>query len=224
MKNIVLLFFISFFCAHIFAQEENYDMPKPKAPVYLDTDEELPNSAPQTNKKSNTSNSATDSVPPRKFNPSKLRIGGNFGLQFGNYTYVNISPTVGYLFLKDRMEAGAGPVFMYQSFRDPYSNYKESYALYGGDLYARGYIWKGIFAQAQYDLINKESYYDEKRLNVHHLLVGGGYSTPIGGAGSFYVSLLYNVLNNDESVYQGTFGDFPLIMNIGFGIGIGGRR
>lgn len=34
------------------------------------------------------------------FDMSKLTVGGNFGLQFGDYTIVNISPQVGYKFSK----------------------------------------------------------------------------------------------------------------------------
>ena len=216
-----LLFFLFFFISafNLLAQEEFYDAPRPKTPVYIDNREELLNDEETPTKQKRNERYADEDSVQKKFDPSKLRIGGNFGLQFGNYTFVNLSPTVGYIFLKDRLEVGAGPIFIYQSVRYNY-NYRQSYLLYGGDFYTRGYIWKGIFAQAQYDLINKESYYKNERINVHHLLIGGGYSTPIGNVGSFYASLMYNVLNNKESVYRGTFGEFPLIMNVGFGFGI----
>lgn len=226
MKYIACFIFVLMLSLSASAQEEIYDNPKPKPSIFHPSDEELLNDdTPETTEKTTKNKkyiSEDDSVF-RKFDPKKLRIGGSFGLQFGNYTYINLSPTLGYLFWKDRLELGAGPIFIYQSVR--YSNsYRQSYLFYGADIYARGYIWKGLFLQAQYDLINKEAYYQNGRINVSHLLLGGGYSTPIGDIGSFYASMMYNVLNNKESVYQGTFGKFPLIMNIGFGFGIRGKN
>ena len=76
-------------------------------------------------------------------------------------------------------------------------------------------------------MANKEPYNlnnPENRINVHHLLLGAGYSSAIGNAGQINISLLYNVLDQDESIYQfGTFGSIPLFLNISFGFGIGGR-
>ena len=62
----------------------------------------------------------------------------------------------------------------------------------------------------------------KNRINVDALLLGGGYNQPIGNAGNFYISALVDALNNDESIYTGTFGSFPLILRVGFGFGFGG--
>jgi len=73
-------------------------------------------------------------------------------------------------------------------------------------------------------LVNKPSYADlDKRINVHHLLLGGGYAAPIGKIGVFNIAVLFNVLNNSESIYRGTFGDFPMLLNMGFAFGLGGK-
>ena len=40
---------------------------------------------------------AEEDVPEKKgFDPSRLFFGGNFGLTFGNFTFINVSPVVGY--------------------------------------------------------------------------------------------------------------------------------
>lgn len=116
------------------------------------------------------------------------------------------------------------PILIYQRFR--FSNINAiSFFVYGADIYARGFLYKGLFLESRYDLVNKPSYYNlDRRLWVNHLLLGAGYAAPIGKIGVFNISLLYNVLDNDESIYQGTFSDkVPLIINMGFGFGIGGK-
>ena len=126
--------------------------------------------------------------------------------------------------IKNRLELGAGPIFIYQRVRN--SSYGAvSFFVYGTDVYARGFLYKGLYLEARYDAINKSSYYYlNRRLWVHHLLLGAGYAAPIGKIGVINASVLYNVLNNRESVYRGTFSDkVPLIVNIGFGFGIGGK-
>ena len=111
--------------------------------------------------------------------------------------------------IKDRLEVGAGPILIYQRIR--YSPvYAESFFVYGADIYARGYVYKGAFLEARYDLVNKPSYDNaSRRLNVSHLLLGAGYAQKMGKIGYFNASLLFNVLNNRESIYRGTFGNFP---------------
>lgn len=148
-----------------------------------------------------------------------LRLGGNFGLQFGSYTYINISPTVGYLFLKDRLEAGAGPIFIYEHYR--FSNtVSYNFFVTGMDVYAKGYIFRGLYAMAQFDLINKPSYvYYDKRVTVPHFLIGAGYSVPMGKVGYFNLQAMFSVINNSETIYRGTFGNFPLLFTMGFSFG-----
>ena len=227
-RQIFFLLLFSFLFAGISrAQEENYEQtPVKKTPVLNDT---MP--APESSSSSEAEKQKEKPASNKKFDPKKLRIGiNNFGFQIGtyynyNFIFLEASPTVGYLFLKDHLELGTGPIFIYQRYKEVYTERKYNLFTYGASFYTRGYVWKGLFLQAQYDLVNKPSIYDfTHRLNVNHLLLGAGYSTPIGETGSFFISALFNVLNNPESIYRGTFGDFPLILNIGFGFGTRGRH
>ena len=201
------------------AQEEVYEQPAQIIDT-LETEEKV---SKDTRSKEQKEDALTE-LEKKKEKLNRLRLGGNFGLQFGNYTYINVSPTAGYMVVKDRLELGGGPILIYQRFR--FSNSSAiSFFVYGADVYARGFLYKGLFLESRYDLVNKPSYYNlDRRLWVNHLLLGAGYAAPIGKIGVFNISLLYNVLDNDESIYQGTFSDkVPLIINMGFGFGIGGK-
>jgi hypothetical protein len=201
------------------AQEEVYEQPA----QIIDTFQSEEKTTNNVRTKQQKEDALTE-LEKKKEKLNRLRLGGNFGLQFGNYTYVNVSPTAGYMVVKDRLELGGGPILIYQRFR--FSNFDAfSFFVYGADVYARGFLYKGLFLEARYDVVNKPSYFNlDRRLWVNHLLLGAGYAAPIGKIGVFNVSLLYNVLDNDESIYQGTFSNnFPLIINMGFGFGIGGK-
>jgi hypothetical protein len=53
------------------------------------------------------------------FQKEKLFVGGNFGLAFGNYTFINISPQLGYRFT-NLFAAGMGVNGQYVSFKERY--------------------------------------------------------------------------------------------------------
>jgi hypothetical protein len=205
------------FVRNVHAQEEIYQPTE-----IMDTLEEKKENPKIESRKQN--DDARTELEKKKERLGRLRIGGNFGLQFGDYTYVNISPTAGYMVIKNRLEIGGGPIFIYERYRFS-SIDKISWFIYGPDVYTRGYLWKGIFLEARYDGVYKPSYYDfNKKIFAHHLLLGGGYAASMGKIGSFYISALFNVINNNESIYKGTFGNFPLILGFGFGFNIGGRN
>lgn len=203
-----------------FAQEENYGEKKDRT---------------RTQEENFEYNSVGDDS--KKWDWTRARIGGNLGLAFrsGGVT-IDASPTFGYR-INNVLELGAGfKVFYFKDDNIPlvdgngyvigYVPYKD--LLYGPIVYTRLFVWEGVFAQAQYEMVNKEPYYLDNpndRINVHHLLLGGGYSSSLGNVGHIYISLLYNVLDTKESIYQfGTFGAFPLLLNVSFGFGIGGRK
>lgn len=224
MNQLRLLLFIGIFSffnhTSLFAQEEIYQ------PVQIS--EPLENTEQKTKEeksKQPADEDAQTALEKKQEKLQRLRIGGNFGLQFGNYTYVNVSPTFGYMVVDNRLELGGGPIMIYQRFRFS-STDAFSFFVYGSDIYARGFLYKGLYLESRYDLVSKPSYFDlDKRIIVHHLLLGAGYAAPIGKIGVFNLSILYNVLNNDESIYRGTFSDkVPIIFNMGFGFGIGGRK
>jgi len=224
LKILLLLVCFCFINQNTKAQEEKYDEPiRIVDTLYNENStEETTNSKKENTKEKEDALSALEK---KKELLNRLRIGGNFGLQFGNYTYINLSPTVGYMAVKNRLEVGAGAVLIFERFRIT-NNFALSSFVYGADIYTRGFLYKGLYLEARYDPLYKTSYYNiDRKLWVHHLLLGAGYASSIGKIGVFNVSLLFNVLDNDESVYRGTFSSkFPLIFNVGFGFGAGGRK
>src|SRR5262245_12495917 len=79
----------------------------------------------------------------------RLYFGGNFGLQFGDQTLVDLSPLVGYR-LTEKLSVGVGATYIYYHFEDPY-HYYPSYSthIYGGSIFTRYYFLENIFGQVE---------------------------------------------------------------------------
>lgn len=164
------------------------------------------------------------------FQKEKVFVGGNFGLSFGNYTLVNVSPQVGYRF-NNYLAAGLGMNFQYVSlkekdvYNDPYR--KTSQGVVGLNVFGRVYPIRQFMLQVQPEvnyLFGKEKYYErsyqpaqEYNLNteiVPSLLAGGGLVLP-SGRGAMIISVFYDVLQNESSPY----GNKP-ILNFTFNVGL----
>jgi hypothetical protein len=220
-RIISILLVFSSFCVHniLFAQEQEYKTNK------IDEIAEDTISIPNNSNTKDTENPNSSVIKePKKWDWKQFRIGGNLGLSFGSYTYVEVSPTVGYWIKPEKLQIGISTKFIYQSIKYDNGDKYKSF-IYGGGVFADYVIWRGLFAHGEFELVNKESNFSTNRVNVPSLLLGGGYLQPIGDAGHFYIAALFDVLDSDESINVGTFGDLPLIIRIGFGFGFpGGKR
>ena len=80
------------------------------------------------------------------------------------------------------------------------------------------WILKPVFLHAEFSQQNYElfNFLDGtiRREWVPMLLVGGGYVSQIGGSGSFYIQVLWDLLQDDRNPY----GSQPFI-SVGVGIG-----
>lgn len=143
----------------------------------------------------------------------KVFTGGNFGLQFGNQTIVELAPILGYR-ITDKFAAGIGAKYLYYHYRDSQVSYSTN--IYGGSVFARHMITDNLFAYAECEVLNLEvpRNYFYVRKNVVSVLVGGGYRQEIGERSSLNLTLLYNVNESSDSPYINP------IIRIGFGIGI----
>ncbi len=220
LSNFIFTVSIVCYCT-AFSQDEIYQPIQIQDTIRKTTDAEF--DVKSDNKKNNDiKDDARTELDKKKALLQRIRVGvGNIGLQFGPVTYVSIAPTVGYMAIKDRLEVGIGPILIYQ--RIKYSNnFVQSFFVYGASIYTRGYVFRGLFLQARYDVVNKPSNVDlNRRLNVHHILLGAGYTQAMGKVGFFNASILFNVLRNNESIYRGTFGDnFPLLLDFGFSFNV----
>lgn len=215
---LALAFILLFTSFTALAQDQEYKS--------VDTDNVIQDENDKRSKSDQTKSNAKASDSEKKFTWQNFRVGGNFGLGFGNYTYVDISPAFGYWFVPDRLQVGLSSKFIYQSIKYRNSIDRTKNFIYGGGVFTDVVIWNGLFARGEFELINKDSYFEPyNRVNVPHLLLGIGYMQPIGLYGNFYMAAMFDVLDSDESIYSHTFGDIPLSLKVGFGFGFpGGRR
>jgi len=163
--------------------------------------------------------------PSQGFDKSRLFFGGNFGLSFGTYTFINVTPQVGY-HLSNYFAVGTGINFIYSStkyYAGTPGEYKSEYGAVGLNIFGRFYPIQYIMLHAQPELNyvwGKQTYSDgdpsTKLPNrfVPSLLLGGGVIIP-AGRGALVASLLYDVIQDYESPYYG-FPVFGLGFNIGF--------
>ncbi len=162
--------------------------------------------------------SATDSIrasQEKKFDWNKVYTGGGLGFQFGNYTFIDIAPVVGYRFTPD-ISAGIGLTYKFFQDNRP-GGYKTH--IYGGSIFGNYAFTKNFFAHVEYELLNLDvpeqsgNTFRLKRRDLHYLWIGGGYRQPVGDNSFLILTILYNVLDT-----KGFFYPNP-IYRIGFNIG-----
>jgi len=167
------------------------------------------------------SDSSLNSHPAKQKPPfsSRLAFGGYLGLSFGDITYVEIAPLVGYR-VTDNFTAGLGLRYIY--YKDNFYNYESN--IYGGTIFGRYNIFRGLFVEADFEANNLEALtvvdpinqvYTLDRQWIPSLLLGGGYSSAIGNSAGFYISILYDVIQDPNSPYYRQ----PII-RAGVGVGL----
>lgn len=145
-----------------------------------------------------------------------LFFGGNFGLQFGTQTLIEIAPSIGYK-ITDRFSAGINLKYIYYHFTDAYSNALNS-NIYGGGPFTRFFVTEGLFLHGEAEILNldiPDSFTGRySRQNITSVFLGGGYRQMIGERSSLDILLLYNVNENRNSPYENP------VIRIGFGFGL----
>ncbi len=135
----------------------------------------------------------------------KLIFGGNVGIVFGSYTYVNISPIVGYK-IKPEFSAGLGVIYEYVNDKTYKPYYKTT--IYGAKLFAQYVLFDYVILYAENNSLSLESkYYDrihnypEKgRFILNVPWIGGGVYQK-SGRGGMYLMVLFNLNNTTNSPY-----------------------
>lgn len=171
---------------------------------------EAPDPYVQTKESENKANK-----PPTEDFAKRLRYGGSFGAFFGQQTYIELSPKVGYK-VNERLVAGLGLNYIYFSTRD----YGQRFVthIYGPTVFAQYALISGLFAYGEYNAYNVAVYnplppYDENRIWIGSAPVGVGYYSG-GQIGGVYLSILYDLINNPSSPYYN--GGMPILLRVGF--------
>lgn len=149
------------------------------------------------------------------FQKSRLFVGGTAGLAFGDYTYINLSPHLGYHFNRF-LAAGMGINGEYQSTKD-YDAIsgalfsKTKMTIIGLNVFGRVYPIRYFMLQVQPEanyIFGKISFYDSNPKQTYNLdaeivpsvLAGGGLVLPSPG-GEFIAAVFYDVLQNPAALY-----------------------
>ena len=145
----------------------------------------------------------------------RIYYGGSIGLTFGSYTRIGVYPLVGY---KITPKLSAGIKLGYEYIKD--NRYATQYETsnYGASLFTRYRIIPQLYAHVEFAGLNYELYNplgESQREWVPFLLVGGGYSQPVGPRTWLNVEVLFDVLQNEKSPYSA----WTPIVSVGVGVG-----
>ena len=130
---------------------------------------------------------------------NRIFFGGNVGAQFGNYTFVDLSPLVGYRITED-FSAGIGVTYNFLQFRSGNTRYKTD--IYGGRVFARYFVWENLFLHGEYEVLNGQWDYSSDRFNIENILGGGGYRQMLSDRAAMTLLVLWNFKQNNYSLYS----------------------
>jgi len=139
----------------------------------------------------------------------KIAYGGSVGLRFGDVTYFEVSPIVGYR-LGPFLMPGVGA--SYRFYKDRFM--RNGLNIWGASAWIRAYPLPMVFAYAEHEeLYGAFNYYQpEQKYFIGTNFVGGGYSQEIGNM-STYVMVLFAINQEVYGIYQNP------IIRVGFMIG-----
>lgn len=128
----------------------------------------------------------------------RVYLGGGLALNggtdsYGNkYFYVGLYPIIGYM-VTSKFSVGSGITWQHYSYPD----YNQTINQYGVSPFAR-YNLGQAFLYTEYMILNSPTYISTQRKTYNRLLLGLGYSQPLGRRGSLNVMGLYDVLYKQE--------------------------
>jgi hypothetical protein len=149
----------------------------------------------------------------------RLWFGGGIGLNFGTVTAIQLDPLVGvHLDRNRKFSSGLGLSYWY--YRDGRWNPPIEQNAYGYRVFSRYRVIEQAYLHAEFLHLNAERIIGtfemrQQRIWVPHLLLGAGYVQPLGSGSSIYLQILFDVLQDPNSVYA---NQGPILSG---GVGIG---
>lgn len=147
----------------------------------------------------------------------RIILGGNLGLSFGDVTYVDISPRIGYR-ATNKLIVGFGGSYRYRKDKRFVPDLESSD--YSFNLFSRYSVYGPIFLHAEYEYLNYEFFLsaaESVRRDANSVLVGGGLAQPIGNRAVFIIEALYNLSYENDIFYP--YAD-PWVFRVGIGVGL----
>ncbi len=147
---------------------------------------------------------------------SRIFVGGNLGLQFGNPTLIDISPLIGYR-ITEQVDAGVSLTYKYYSGSYKYSNTTQEFNtnIFGGGVFSRYNFTESLFAHAEVEYLNfnmeqiNSGIIENRNIGVTSVFIGGGIKQSFAT-----IMLLYNLNETMNSPYTNP------IIRIGFTFGL----
>ena len=131
---------------------------------------------------------------------SAFFFGGNLGLQFGTYTYIEIAPLAG-IHLTPFLDLGIGGNYTYT--HNNLSDFTNQ--IYGGNIFVQAEIYKPIVIHMQGEAINAawaNLAGDISRDWFSALLVGGGIRQYVSPKSYTFLLVLWNLNDGYNSPYN----------------------
>ena len=150
----------------------------------------------------------------------KIYFGGGFGFSFGTVvTAISASPLVGYK-ITDSFSAGIGLTYQYIKYKNPDAQFNN----FGGSLFSRYQFTDKYFSHIEFERLSFEyptgfltpdGDIESRRSTNNAFFVGGGYREAISRSASFSLTVLYDLLYDEElSPYAS-----PLSIRAGVAVG-----
>lgn len=142
----------------------------------------------------------------------RLFYGGSFGLQFGTFTDIEVSPIIG-IWVLPRIGVAVGPNFRY--YKDPVDHT----TIYGGRTYIQYIVLQdlnniiplgihaGLFLHGEDEVLSLESAffkstpYTSSRFLINTFLAGGGIRQQMGKRSSLNVMFLWALNDSGYGIY-----------------------
>ena len=152
---------------------------------------------------------AREETPPLR---ERLFFGGNFGLQFGTYTDIQVAPIAG-LWVLPRLAVAVGPDYRYYKYIDTRTS------IYGGKAYMQFVVVQnlnsiiplgvnmGIFLHLEDEILSMQSSFwknppfTSKRFTINTVLAGAGISQQIGRRSSLNFMVLWALNDSGYEIY-----------------------
>jgi len=154
---------------------------------------------------------------------SRLFFGGNFGLNLGTITLIEVSPLAGFN-LTERLSAGVGMTYIYYSDNRYIPPIRQN--IFGARVFSRFLVFDQLFVHAEFEGMNlsvlgfnpANGLFESYRTWQSAIPIGLGYRSQVGANSYFTMMLLYDA--KYDRMDPNSFYPGGLLYRIGFIFGL----
>ncbi|MEM1137694.1 MAG: hypothetical protein AAGI07_17785 [Bacteroidota bacterium] len=139
----------------------------------------------------------------------RLYFGGNVGLQFGDITFIDVSPQVGYR-VTEKFSAGVGGTYRYINNKIFFPPFETN--VLGYRIFARYDVTPVVYPYAEYENLSLRIGNETNREWFDAFFIGAGFFQPIGRRGGINILALYNLNYTAITSLYNT----PWVFRVGF--------